>query len=120
MTTSYLERVKFDALVAERVFDGELEGYEVEPGFCGFAPGIRAKDVFAPKRFSSDISADYAVLVHVRTKWSDIRQYEFGQHLWDIMECHSMLGSYLGTHGFYEPGDYARAALKAVGAEVQG
>lgn len=74
------------------------------------------KTLYLPEQlpwFTSNAGDDYEVLKHVREKWDEQMQVNFSGALAKI--------KFSRSHRWelnYEPGDYSRAALKALGEEV--
>lgn len=98
---------ELDAKVAEKVFGLSVQEFQLEDGDIRY----RLIDGMAPARYTEDARADYEVLRHIRETWTvdQITAYIFALHdLWgregDI--CFEMS---------YRPGDWSRAALKALG-----
>lgn len=85
-------------------------GTDAKRNFCE----LNGKEIVIP-HYTSDPSADYEVLKHVRETWSAEQQNKFDDALEDIMIAHT--GKYPNAwHSIlYEPGDWSRAALKALG-----
>lgn len=69
-------------------------------------------------RPSVDAAADYEVLKRVRETWTDEQQDNFEVALEDIMIAKE--SNYPNTWHviLYEPGDWSRAALKALGEDI--
>lgn len=82
--------------------------------------------------YTTDVEADYLVLRHVREKWLDADDYHEANGRWNVF-WHSLAEVlrirdpyYRDTMNQYElyymqeyrPGDYSRAALAALGVEV--
>jgi len=65
---------------------------------------------------TSNASDDYEVLKHVRENWDRGNQLEFARALFSIQRQRGVFSFHPGYH--YEPGDFSRAALKAIGEEV--
>lgn len=69
-------------------------------------------------KFTCDVSADYMVLKHVRETWTDRQKDDFDNALEDIMiEKHAKYPNQWFSI-LYEPGDWSRAALKALGEDI--
>lgn len=112
---------EIDALVAEKVFgwkrDPKNQGSWIPPGREPLAVGFFTA---RPGAYTTDPSADYEVLKHVREKWGRAKLKQFILCLDDVWNAR------IGANGdkdgmwavMYEPGDYARAALKALGEEI--
>ena len=66
--------------------------------------------------FSSDIAADYEVLVFVRENWDKGKRLTFGFQLSTLFDDRWTIDDFgdIETAGYYyQPGDYSRAALAA-------
>lgn len=69
---------------------------------------------------SREVQQDYEVLQHVRKHWEVQKQDAFRRELDDILEARYFNSPnrdpdyWVSTIMFYEPGDYARAALLAM------
>jgi hypothetical protein len=109
---------ELDALVADKVMcwtpadltDGRI---------LWAVPGNRTAWSVPP--FTTDSSADYLVLKHVRENWSDLKLWdEFCIQLHILQSARSHPRGFLPQwhQGMYEPGDWSKAALKALGEEV--
>lgn len=122
---------ELDCLVAERVLGWKVVEYGREGEFRYYETG---DDYIEESNFlpSSDVSDDYAVLQHVREKWLDADDYHEANGRWNVFwrSLAEILRSrdpyYRDTVNQYElyymqeyrPGDYSRAALAALGVEV--
>lgn len=107
-----------DAKVADRVF-----GLKVEQNVGDKKPRFTLVDGMAPARYSEDPAADYEVLLYVRGKWDEPETRYFNsalQNLWMQREAqqrkYTVYGFWFGF--WYEPGDYSKAALKALGEDA--
>jgi hypothetical protein len=101
---------ELDAKVADKVFGMRVEFYESE----NYDPMSNAPS------YTTDTAADYEVLRRVREKWSRAKFKAFVlalDDLWDarIGDKHESPGQWACM---YEPGDWSRAALKALGEEI--
>jgi hypothetical protein len=127
--------VDIDAMEAGPELDvlvAELMGWtEVMPGLFGVPVGVPpggttmgTKQPITP--YSTDIAADYSVLCHVRETWGASNHESFFTLLWwawahrqdkDIKAATRDIAEGWGAMPtYYQPGDYSRAALKAVTA----
>lgn len=77
-------------------------------------------DATGVKKYSTDPAADYEVLVKVRETWDRAQFMRFCAELADIAIGRSSWVSRGDDEvcGMYQPGDYAKAALRAVGVET--
>jgi len=101
---------EIDVLVAEKVFGWrDINWYENERG-----RHPQSKNMLID-RYTTNASDDYKVLCKVRETWNNEQQADFGSALETIWQernaCHFGLD--------YQPGDYSRAALAALGVEVE-
>lgn len=73
--------------------------------------------------YTSDPAADYEVLKRVRATWSPALNVEFARQLERIWKDRFYAGMTLPLLSSwvccYQPGDYSRAALRALDAEAQ-
>jgi hypothetical protein len=76
--------------------------------------------------FTTNASADYEVLKHVRETWDRHKQESFTGRLNDLWTARNKypeawMYEELDQNCplFYEPGDFSKAALKALGEEVE-
>lgn len=84
---------------------------ELETGPCTWVDGWGP---LAVPDYTTDPFDDYLVLKHVRETWGWEQKSNFSDAL-------QLLWSREGTHAWwlkYEPGDYSRAALKALGEDI--
>lgn len=73
-------------------------------------------------RYTSDPAADYEVLRRVRETWSYALNVEFARQLertWKDRLYAGTIGPFSNWACCYQPGDYARAALKTLELETQ-
>lgn len=73
-------------------------------------------------RYTSDPAADYEVLKRVRGTWSYALNVEFARQLermWKDRLYAGATGPFSNWACCYQPGDYARAALKTLEQETQ-
>lgn len=100
-----------DALVAEKVF-----GWKKTRGVGGLTGYGRdaAGELRVLPAYSTDIAADYSVLVHIRDAWSANQLKNFRAHLWKTWDARHRGLMVLKSELSYEPGDYSRAALAAL------
>lgn len=100
---------ELDALVAKKVM-GWIHG----PDGWLIPFGMPAKKT-GLSQFTTDPSADYEVLKHVREHWNTAQLlHGFDSALVDIWNSRRRIE----TMVCYEPGDYSKAALKALGEEI--
>lgn len=67
---------------------------------------------------STNIQHDYEVLKHVRENWDKDMDEKFASHLFN--NCNKRVparGVGYNVFLYYEPGDYSKAALAAIGGE---
>jgi hypothetical protein len=71
-----------------------------------------------PDRYTTAPDADYEVLKRVRETWDEPSQFRLGNLLDEVWAARTSLGHrYVPENAvMYEPGDYAKAALAAIGA----
>lgn len=104
---------ELNAAVAEEVMGIDLDGTKPDLPIRGIGCQL----------YATDISADYEVLDYIRQHWPDEKPGElweaFCENLWELSVLRKRIGWNLvfDSHGLYQPGDYARAALKAVRQE---
>lgn len=67
--------------------------------------------------YTSCPAADYEVLKHVRQNWENELLSRFEKSLWVCWQFRLVTSDMAGFMA-YEPGDYSRAALKALGEDV--
>lgn len=138
-----MEKRELDALVARQIFETcphpiescggytkkEHGGswieyndqYEGKCWDCGadVTWSLSGKIDFACPHYSTDPSADYRVLKHVREKWSDADFDRFDTMLDLILGEHESKRDTLFCSSLYEPGDYSLAALASIEKEKQ-
>ena len=69
--------------------------------------------------FTTDPHDDYEVLKHVREKWDGDMQDKFTERLGDVfMKRRGVSENRLNFALRYEPGDYSKAALNALGVNT--
>lgn len=119
---------ELDGLVAEKVMGCKpvLKGERWHCG-CGsvcnypYADGDRDSQLYGIlSAYTTDAVADYSVLEKVRSEWDLSEQGQFGYALatvWDVRFDDNP--STLPLAAYYEVGDYARAALKALGVSTE-
>ena len=105
---------EIDARVAELVMgwkpDKKNSGAWIPPGKEPLRSGYYTAQ---PGSFTTDPAADYEVLKHVREKWGSTAVGHFIANLGDMW----------GERGYncalwYQPGDYNKAALLALGESI--
>lgn len=101
---------RFDAEVAAKVFEQSVftkHGYYYLRGEHGLLGNL------SPAEYHSSAEADYAVLVHVRERWSVEQQGRFRDTLCDLWSSRTRM--HKGTVAYqmlaYQPGDYSACAL---------
>lgn len=118
---------ELDAKICKLVFGGTYgassmwEKWDSEPS-VRFVCRVNETVLFGDGDWSptTDPSADYEVLKHVRETWPRSEWLEFSEALGD-MWCKRAtveVETSFGVGGRYEPGDYSRAALKALGEDI--
>ena len=124
---------ELDALVAEKVMEF-VKNARGQWHQKHNPPMATYHDMAMVPSYTTDVSADYEVLKHVREKWpkNEMEIDRFDKFLsalaqmWDercrSFECGLSYGSGYG-HGaklgrMYEPGDYSKAALNALGVNT--
>lgn len=106
---------ELNAAVAEKVFGWVKVVIELpSQGAWGWNKSLGGCREAVPN-YATNPTDDYEVLVFVRDTWSRDRQ----EKMWDALESKWVAAAYdewpaLG----YQPGDYARAALAALGDET--
>lgn len=122
MTTQLTDR-EIDFLVQERVF-----GW-TPLGTGGWLTPERntVLSIYTPT-YTTDASADFVVLAHVRDTWHGINRMWFNVKLKGILQQHGLDDPLLGREdtddvplwdsGQYHPGDWSKAALMALGVEL--
>lgn len=70
------------------------------------------------RHYTTDPRDDYEVLKHVREKWDENQQRAFQRCLLETMSKRGWCSITTGYAWLYEPGDYSRAALLAIGEKV--
>lgn len=107
---------EIDAKVAEKVMGWR----EIVPfdGPWGVPNDGHDSNLRAPvPRYTTDASADCEVLKHVRETWEPTAIDKFEKALWVAWQIRLVVSNLAGFMA-YQPGDYSRAALKALGEEV--
>lgn len=125
-----------DALVEQNVFGRDVTWVKGSDGagipcVLGQGVGLIIKDEtpegksvdgvgYVVARYTTDPAADYSVLVHVRENWDWEAQQKFAYCLDQrvYMARQIKLRSQIPRTLIYQPGDYSRAALQALGVEV--
>lgn len=102
-----------DAEVAEKVFGLQINKLFTHDDYDPIL--VLAADNKPPAAYTTDPSADYEVLKHVRENWEDGPRLKFCDELNEIWASRALLSQWHNSwEQFYEPGDYAKAALKAI------
>jgi len=102
---------ELDAKVAEKVLGLHTNDHS-KYWFDVLGTIVYMRDFFEP---TTDIKCDYEVLKHVRENWSINDQLRMDKEMAGIISFRSVYGAYL----FYQPGDYSKAALKALGETIE-
>jgi hypothetical protein len=94
----------------------EILGWRRSRAEYGEAPWILPDGVTAwtVRYFTTDPTADYEVLRHVRETWEQGMIHRYGEALYRIWRHRSM---FMDVGMRYEPGDYSRAALAVMEGE---
>lgn len=109
---------ELDAKVATKVMGWrQVEEYfgSSPTGRFNWCCGTKKYIDFVP--YSTDVKWDYEVLKHVREKWTREQQDKFAEACDDVMAVRCTPNSQWWCIA-YEPGDWSKAALKALGEEV--
>lgn len=111
---------ELDALVAEKVFGISVARCMViDHGETLYSGPVLESDGGPPAPYTSDAGVDFEVLKHVRENWPDEPQMRRFTTclilLWEARRPESFIGD---NFELYEPGDYSKAALKAIGETV--